>query len=149
MDTSFNGKTSERLVQTSESTDINSLVDRAICGNFEAFDQIMVHYRERMYGVIYNMTLNHSDAADLTQETFVKAFRSLGKIQEKIFIFHLALSNRRQFNALTFLKRKRKRNFLASNIFWEILEEMMVMLNLLQKKLHLTSSLFSTNCMKN
>ena len=40
-----------------ESTDINSLVDRAICGNFEAFDQIMVHYRERMYGVIYNMTI--------------------------------------------------------------------------------------------
>ena len=34
----------------------------------------MIRYRERLYPWIYNMTFNHDDAADLTQETFVKAF---------------------------------------------------------------------------
>ena len=116
METSFNGKTSENLVQTSETTDINSLVDRAICGNFDAFDQIMVHYRERMYGVIYNMTLNHSDAADLTQETFVKAFRSISKFRKKssffTWLYRIGVNL-----TLTFLKRKRKRKLFSFEHF--------------------------------
>ena len=29
------------------------------------------------------MTMNHTDAADLTQETFVKAFRSISKFKKK------------------------------------------------------------------
>ena len=31
---------------------LDVLVENAINGSFEAFDKIMVHYRERMYGVI-------------------------------------------------------------------------------------------------
>ena len=74
---------SKSLISKSDNPDLDLLVDKAISGSFEAFDQIMVHYRERMYGVIYNMTMNHSDAADLTQETFVKAFRSISKFKQK------------------------------------------------------------------
>ena len=37
-------------------------------------DKIVSLYKERLYGVIYNMTFNHEDSADLTQDTFVKAF---------------------------------------------------------------------------
>ena len=116
MDTSFNGKASESLVQPTDSANINSLVDRAVCGNFEAFDQIMVHYRERMYGVIYNMTLNHSDAADLTQETFVKAFRSISKFKKKssffTWLYRIGVNL-----TLTFLKRKRKRKLFSFDHF--------------------------------
>ena len=116
MDTSFNGKASESLVQSTDSANINSLVDRAVCGNFEAFDQIMVHYRERMYGVIYNMTLNHSDAADLTQETFVKAFRSISKFKKKssffTWLYRIGVNL-----TLTFLKRKRKRKLFSFDHF--------------------------------
>ena len=116
MDTSFNGKASKSLVQPTDSANINSLVDRAVCGNFEAFDQIMVHYRERMYGVIYNMTLNHSDAADLTQETFVKAFRSIPKFKKKssffTWLYRIGVNL-----TLTFLKRKRKRKLFSFDHF--------------------------------
>ena len=116
MDTSLNGKASESLVQSTDSANINSLVDRAVCGNFEAFDQIMVHYRERMYGVIYNMTLNHSDAADLTQETFVKAFRSISKFKKKssffTWLYRIGVNL-----TLTFLKRKRKRKLFSFDHF--------------------------------
>ena len=61
------------------SDDVNVLVKRVQDGDIAAFDSIMLLYRERLYSVIYNMTFNHDDAADLTQESFVKAFRSLGK----------------------------------------------------------------------
>ena len=40
----------------------------------------MLLYRERLYSVIYNMTFNHDDAADLTQESFVKAFSLIRQI---------------------------------------------------------------------
>ena len=60
-----------------------SLVRRAKTGDLSAFDSLMVCYRQRLYAVIYNMTMNAEDAADLTQESFVKAFRSLSKFREK------------------------------------------------------------------
>ena len=81
------GSATKSLVSNSDSLDIDLLVGKAVSGSFEAFDQIMVHYRERLYGVIYNMTMNHSDAADLTQETFVKAFRSISKFKQKSSFF--------------------------------------------------------------
>ena len=73
-------------VDTTED-DVVGLVHRAKNGDLTAFDSLMVKYRERLYSVIYNMTFNHEDAADLTQETFVKAFRSLSKFREKSSFF--------------------------------------------------------------
>jgi hypothetical protein len=52
------------------------VVQRVQAGEVGAFDQLVVRYRERVYGVIYNMTSNREDAADLTQDTFIKAFKS-------------------------------------------------------------------------
>lgn len=96
---------------------LDVLVENAINGSFEAFDKIMVHYRERMYGVIYNMTLNHSDAADLTQETFVKAFRSISKFKRKssffTWLYRIGVNL-----TLTFLKRKRNRKFFSFEQFF-------------------------------
>ena len=100
-----------------EASKLDVLVENAINGSFEAFDKIMVHYRERMYGVIYNMTLNHSDAADLTQETFVKAFRSISKFKRKssffTWLYRIGVNL-----TLTFLKRKRNRKFFSFEQFF-------------------------------
>ena len=96
---------------------LDGLVDDAIGGSFEAFDKIMVHFRERMYGVIYNMTLNHSDAADLTQETFVKAFRSISKFKRKssffTWLYRIGVNL-----TLTFLKKKSNRKFFSFDQFF-------------------------------
>ena len=97
--------------------DIDDLVESAISGNFEAFDSIMVHYRDRLFGVIYNMTLNHSDAADLTQETFVKAFRSISKFKRKssffTWIYRIGVNL-----TLTFLKKKSSKYFFSFDQFF-------------------------------
>jgi RNA polymerase sigma-70 factor (ECF subfamily) len=55
-----------------------ALVAEARGGDLGAYDVLVRRHQERVYATIYHMTSNHEDAADLTQETFVKAFRALG-----------------------------------------------------------------------
>ena len=108
---------SKSLISNTDGLDLDLLVQKAVSGSFEAFDQIMVHYRERLYGVIYNMTMNHSDAADLTQETFVKAFRSISKFKQKssffTWLYRIGVNL-----TLTFLKRKRSKKFFSFDHFF-------------------------------
>ena len=106
-------KVSDKQKKTGHSNDEgHRLVTRAIDGDFDAFDQIMLLYRERLYGVIYNMTFNHEDAADLTQESFVKAFRSLSKFKRKssffTWLYRIGVNL-----TLTHLKRKKARKFFS------------------------------------
>ena len=53
------------------------IVKRVQAGDVAAFDQLILKYRERLYGVIYNMTSNREDTADLVQDAFIKAYRAL------------------------------------------------------------------------
>ena len=53
------------------------LVRRAQEGDLSAFDALIRRYQERVYATVYHMTSNHEDANDLTQETFVKAYKAL------------------------------------------------------------------------
>jgi RNA polymerase sigma-70 factor (ECF subfamily) len=108
---------SSKISKSKDTTDrvideVQNLVSRAIEGDFDAFDQIMLLYRERLYGVVYNMTFNHEDAADLTQESFVKAFRSLSKFKRKssffTWLYRIGVNL-----TLTHLKRKKARKFFS------------------------------------
>jgi RNA polymerase sigma-70 factor (ECF subfamily) len=117
MESAKEANTPNHYSRESDSFQLDNLVENAIGGSFEAFDKIMIHYRERMYGVIYNMTLNHSDAADLTQETFVKAFRSISKFRRKssffTWLYRIGVNL-----TLTFLKKKRNRKFFSFDQFF-------------------------------
>ena len=78
---------SSKSIDESKIALVSNLVKNAKSGDLDAFDSLTIMFRERLYGVIYNMTFNHDDAADLTQESFVKAFRSLSKFKEKSSFF--------------------------------------------------------------
>ena len=99
--------------------EVGDLVSMAQSGDLAAFDSIMLLYRERLYSVIYNMTFNHEDAADLSQESFVKAFRSLKKFKGKssffTWLYRIGVNI-----TLSHLKRKKTRRFLS---FDQISEE--------------------------
>jgi len=41
----------------------------------KAFDDLVHRYHKQAYNVAYRMTGNHADAEDLTQDTFLKAYR--------------------------------------------------------------------------
>ncbi len=63
------------------------LIRRAQAGDLDAFDELVRRHQERIYGVIYHMTGHHADAADLAQETFVKAWSVLKSFKGNSSLF--------------------------------------------------------------
>ena len=57
------------------------LVKRCQAGETEAFDELVTRYRTRVFGMIYNMVHNEQDAWDLAQESFLKAWKSIGRFR--------------------------------------------------------------------
>ena len=58
-----------------------TLVGRAQAGETRAFDQLVTRYRGRAYALIYQMTRNEQDAWDITQDGFLKAWKSIGRFR--------------------------------------------------------------------
>lgn len=54
------------------------LVKRFQKGEVEAFDELFKRYRRRVYEIAYRFTRDVEEALDLTQEIFLKVFKSLG-----------------------------------------------------------------------
>ena len=119
MFTQVHGKSREVSPTAKTADEVSALVKRVQGGDISAFDSIMLLYRERLYSVIYNMTFNHEDAADLTQEAFVKAFRSLGKFKGKssffTWLYRIGVNM-----TLSHIQRKKTRKFFS---FEQISEE--------------------------
>src|SRR3954465_15793992 len=57
------------------------LVKRCQDGDAEAFDELVVRYRTRVFGMIYNMVHSEQDAWDLAQDSFVKAWKSIKRFR--------------------------------------------------------------------
>jgi RNA polymerase sigma-70 factor, ECF subfamily len=53
------------------------LLARARDGDTVAFDSLITRHRERIYVHTFQIVRNEEDALDLTQETFIRAWRSL------------------------------------------------------------------------
>jgi RNA polymerase sigma-70 factor (ECF subfamily) len=59
----------------------SELVLRAREGDRDAFAAIVRSHQRRVYAVAMRMTRRHEVADDITQDTFVRAYRSLGKFE--------------------------------------------------------------------
>lgn len=57
------------------------LVSRAARGDKEAYRVLVERYQSKVLGLAYEIVRNREDAEDITQETFVKAFLSLGSFK--------------------------------------------------------------------
>src|SRR5438034_9700031 len=57
------------------------LVRRCQVGDTEAFDELVVRYRTRVFSMIYNMVHSEQDAWDLAQDSFVKAWKSIKRFR--------------------------------------------------------------------
>src|SRR5215510_8841632 len=57
------------------------LVKRCQAGDTEAFDKLVTRYRTRVFGMIYNMVHSEQDAWDLAQDSFLKAWKSIGRFR--------------------------------------------------------------------
>ena len=79
----------------------------------QAFERLIINYQRPLYNHIRNIVLNHDDADDVLQNTFIKIFQNLKnfKGESKIFSWMYRIATN---EALTFLKQKAKKNGISS-----------------------------------
>jgi RNA polymerase sigma-70 factor (ECF subfamily) len=72
-----------------------ALVEQLKAGSEEAFAWLISRYQQPLYSLIYRVLPNPGDAADITQEVFVKVFRGIshfhGEASLKTWIYRIAL----------------------------------------------------------
>ncbi len=107
------GKTLVASPERQHEADADIGIVRAVQeGDVAAFDQLILKYRERLFGVIYNMTSNREDASDLTQDAFIKAFQSINRFQGQssffTWLYRIAINS-----TLTHLRKNRLRTFFS------------------------------------
>ena len=61
--------------------DDSTLVERCRHGDSDAMERLILKYQDRIYNVILKICANKDDAAELTQETFVKVIENIGRFQ--------------------------------------------------------------------
>ncbi|MGE0550087.1 MAG: RNA polymerase sigma factor [Kofleriaceae bacterium] len=82
-------------------------VERARQGDREAFGRLVVRHQRRVYAAALHILGNHSDADDVTQEAFVRAFRGLdgfdGRADFSTWLYRITINT--ALNALRADKR--------------------------------------------
>ena len=77
-----------------------------------AFNELVNRYQERLYWHIRRIVIDHDDADDVLQNTFIKAFKNLDKFREDsqlfTWLYRIATNE-----SLTFLKKKKKNVFVS------------------------------------
>jgi RNA polymerase sigma factor (sigma-70 family) len=75
------------------------------------FNLLVRKYQEKIYWHLRKMVIDHDDADDLTQETFIRIYRHIHSFREDselfTWIYRIATNE-----CLTFLRRKKRRFFL-------------------------------------
>jgi RNA polymerase sigma-70 factor (ECF subfamily) len=99
-------------------TTLIHLADKEILDKFRhletrnaAFSELVHKYQQKIYWHIRKMVIDHEDANDLTQETFIKAWKKLesfnGDSQLYTWLYRIATND-----CLRFLQKKKRRFFL-------------------------------------
>jgi RNA polymerase sigma-70 factor (ECF subfamily) len=78
-----------------------------------AFQKLLREYQKPLYQIIRNIVINHDDAHDVLQNTFIKVFQNITKFKgdSKLFswVYRIATNE-----AITFINNKAKRSKLTS-----------------------------------
>ena len=84
--------------------DESAIISELKAGSEDAFARLIAQYSQPVYSLVYRMLDDPSDAADTTQEVFIKIFRGIRNFQAnsslKTWIYRIALheaSNQRRW----------------------------------------------------
>jgi RNA polymerase sigma-70 factor (ECF subfamily) len=76
-------------------TEESSIVAELKSGSEEAYSWLIAHYHQQVYSLVYRIVNNPADAADTTQEVFLKIFRGMshfhGESSLKTWIYRIAV----------------------------------------------------------
>ena len=85
-------------------------IENLRAGEAEAFDLLITRYSADIYALLFRLTQDPEEAGDLTQDTFLRAFRSIGKFRGdselKTWLFRIAINESR--NRFRWWKRRRR-----------------------------------------
>jgi RNA polymerase sigma factor (sigma-70 family) len=84
------------------------LVRLAQNGDTKAFDELVMKYSQKLYGLVYHMTSNKDDTHDLLQDVFAKAYRSVSKFRGNSMFYTWIYSIATNMT-LNFLKKRKRR----------------------------------------
>jgi len=92
----------------------NKLIKKCAQGDIEAFEELILKYEKTAYNIALKMIRNQDDAMDISQEAFIKVFKSI-----KTFNFEASFSTwlyRIVTNTcLDFLRKNSKRSYSLNN----------------------------------
>jgi RNA polymerase sigma-70 factor, ECF subfamily len=87
-------------------SDDSLLVQQTIAGNLHAFEALFKSYQKPIFNTIYRIVCDYDDAADITQNTFIKAYKNLGRF-DKSYKFFSWLYKIAVNESLNFIKSRR------------------------------------------
>src|SRR5688572_3528747 len=94
---------------------IEDLAARASEGCRASFEALIAHFEKRIFGDLYQLTRNQHDAEDLTQVTFLKAYRNIHRYHSK-HAFHAWLFTIAKRTALNHFRDHRPVEELAPDL---------------------------------
>ena len=59
---------------------LREIIEKARTGNKNAFATLVLRFQNQIFSVAYGIIANQQDAEDIAQETFIKAYNSIGKL---------------------------------------------------------------------
>jgi RNA polymerase sigma-70 factor (ECF subfamily) len=90
--------------------DESAFLDRLRAGDEAAFETLVDRYSSDIYAVLYRLTESPEEAADLTQDTFLRALRAIktfrGDAELKTWLIRIAINESR--NRFRWWKRRRR-----------------------------------------
>jgi RNA polymerase sigma-70 factor (ECF subfamily) len=98
-------------VREAEAGDAPRFLDRLRAGDAPAFEELVMTYQHRVFGVALRMLGNRAEAEEVAQEAFVRAHRALGDFRgdAKLSTWLYAITSRLCLNRLASGERRMKR----------------------------------------
>lgn len=83
------------------------LISRSRQGDLSAFNQLVARYQDLVFSVTLRLVSNHATAEDITQEAFISAFRSIGRLRGDNFrAWILRIARNAAYDAMRRTKRR-------------------------------------------
>jgi RNA polymerase sigma-70 factor, ECF subfamily len=101
---------SARSGSSASSIEEPEFIEKLRSGESTAFDTLIERYSADIFGLLYRLTESTEEASDLTQDTFLRAFRSIksfrGDSALKTWLFRIAINESR--NRFRWWKRRKR-----------------------------------------
>ena len=101
------------MSQVDETVQMTLLVEKACAGNRFAYEQLVNLFQEGIFRMVYYRTNSTMDAEDITQDTFIQAFKNLSRLKTaekfKSWLYSIAINKIRDFH-----RKKRFQNLFGS-----------------------------------